>query len=244
MCDSPIRCPRCLTTNVKKYGLNFNRSKQQYKCKDCKYKFVDRGQDWFISVEKQQLVKKLLAERISLRGICRVVDISLTWLLEFIKQLYRQLPDDLNCHIPIKQVKQGDRFYIKLFDNEADELWSFVKKRDNVYYIWLVIHRATRQVIAFHVGDRSRKSARALWEKLPPAVRKYGLFHTDDWESYKTVIPQGQHLYCKQKQYTNQVESSMYPPPRCSSRLVRETLSFPTTLGQSHWSDQVLSSAT
>jgi hypothetical protein len=108
------------------------------------------------------LIQKLLAERISLRGICRVVDISLTWLLEFIKQLYRQLPDDLNCSIPIKQVKQGDRFYIKLFDNEADELWSFVRRRDNVYYIWLVIHRDTRQVIAFHVGDRGRESARAL----------------------------------------------------------------------------------
>ncbi len=230
MCDSPIRCPRCLTTNVKKYGLNFNRSKQQHKCKDCKYKFVDKGQDWFISLEKQQLIQKLLAERISLRGICRVVDISLTWLLAFIKQLYRQLPDDLNCHIPIKQVKQGDRFYIKLFDNEADELWSFVKKRDNVYYIWLVIHRATRQVIAFHVGDRSRKSARALWDKLPPAVGKYGLFHTDDWESYKTVIPQGQHLYCKQKQYTNHVERFNCTLRQRCSRLVRETLSFSKTL--------------
>jgi len=230
MCDSPIRCPRCLTTNVKKYGLNFNRKKQQHKCKDCKYKFVDQGQDWFISVDKQELVKKLLAERISLRGICRVLDISLTWLLAFIKQLYRQLPDDLNCHIPIKQVKQGDRFYIKLFDNEADELWSFVRKRHNVYYIWLVIHKATRQVIAFHVGDRSRESARALWEKLPRAVQKYGLFHTDDWKSYKTVIPQGQHLYAKQKQYTNHVERFNCTLRQRCSRLVRETLSFSKTL--------------
>jgi IS1 family transposase/transposase-like protein len=230
MCSSPIRCPRCLSTNVKKYGLNFNQSKQQHKCKDCKYKFVDKGQDWFISLPKQQLVKKLLAERISLRGICRVLDISLTWLLRFLKELYGQLPDDLHCQIPIKRVKQGDRFYIKLFDNEADELWSFVKKRDNVYYIWLVIHRATRQVIAFHVGDRSRKSARALWEKLPPAVQKYGLFHTDDWESYKTVIPQGQHLYCKQKQYTNHVERFNCTLRQRCSRLVRETLSFSKTL--------------
>ncbi len=114
------------------------------------------------------------------------MDISLTWLLAFIKQLYRQLPHDLNAHIP---VKQGDRFYIKLFDNEADELWSFVRKRDNLYYVWLLIHRATRQVIVFHVGHRSRESVRALWQKLPQAVQKYGLFHTDDWESYKTVIP-------------------------------------------------------
>jgi IS1 family transposase/transposase-like protein len=230
MCDSVIRCPRCLTTDVKKCGLNFNRHKQQHKCKDCKYKFVDKGQQWFIGPQKQELVKKLLAERISLRGICRVVDSSLTWLLKFIKQLYQQLPDNLNCHIPIKQVKQGDRFYIKLFDNEADELWSFVRKRNNVYYIWLVIHRAPRQVIAFHVGDRSRESARALWENLPRAVQKYGLFHTDDWKSYKTVIPQRPHLYCKQKQYTNQVERFNCTLRQRCSRLVRETLSFSRTL--------------
>ena len=230
MCDSPIRCPRCLTTNVKKYGLNFNRSKQQYKCKDCKYKFVDKGQDWFICAQKQQLIQKLLAERISLRGICRVVDIWLTWLLKYIKQLYRQLADDLNCHIPIKQVKQGDQFYIKLFDNEADALWPFVRKRDNVYYIWLVIHRATRQVMAFHVGDRSRASARALWENLPQSVQKYGLFHTDDWESYQTVIPKGEHLYCKQKQYTNHVARFNSTLRQRCSPLVRETLSFSKTL--------------
>jgi hypothetical protein len=51
MCDSPIGCPRCLTTNVKKYSLNFSYKKQQHKCKDCKYKFVDKGQDWFICSE-------------------------------------------------------------------------------------------------------------------------------------------------------------------------------------------------
>jgi transposase-like protein len=91
MCDSPIRCPRCLSTHVKKYGLNFNQKKQQHKCRGCKYKFVDQGQEWFISCSKAAVDQKLLAERISLRGICRVVDISLTWLLRFIKQLYRQV---------------------------------------------------------------------------------------------------------------------------------------------------------
>jgi insertion element IS1 protein InsB len=156
MCDSPIRCPRCLTTNVKKYGLNFNREKQQYKCKACKYKFVDKGQEWFICRQKQELVKKLLVEPISLRGICRVLDLSLTWLLKFIEELYRHLPDDLNCHIPVRQVREGDRFYIKLIDSQADELWSFVKKRDYVYYLRLVMHSQTRQVIAFEVENQPK----------------------------------------------------------------------------------------
>ena len=109
MCDSSIRCPCCLSTTVKKYGLNFNSKKHQHKCKDYKYKFVNKDQKWFICIQKQELVKKLLAEQIFLSGICRLVDISLTWLLKFIQELYRTLPDDLNYHILIKQFRQRGR---------------------------------------------------------------------------------------------------------------------------------------
>jgi hypothetical protein len=38
---------------------------------------------------------------------------------------------------------------------------------------------STRQVIAFHVGDRSSQSATALCEKLPAAYREQAIFYTD-----------------------------------------------------------------
>jgi insertion element IS1 protein InsB len=155
-----------LGTNIKKNGFT-NYLKQCHKCKDCKYKFVDKVQDWFISPDKKVIIKLLLLERISLRGICRVMDISMSWLLQFIKEIYSELPDDLNCKINLKKVKYNDRYYIKLFVNEADKLWSWVKKRDNVYYVWLVMHKESRQIIAFHVGDRSGESSKNLWEKYP-----------------------------------------------------------------------------
>jgi insertion element IS1 protein InsB len=225
MCNTTSRCPRCLGTNIKKNGFT-SYLKPCHKCKDCKYKFVDKGQDWFISPDKKIIIKRLLLERISLRGICRVIDISMSWLLQFIKEIYSELPDDLNCKINLKKVKHNDRYYIKLVVNEADELWSWVKRRDNVYYIWLVMHKESRQIIAFHVGDRSAESAKVLWEKIPPQIREYGLFHTDDWDSYKTIIPQEKHLYCKQKKYTNHIERFNNTLRQRVSRLVRETLSF------------------
>jgi insertion element IS1 protein InsB len=98
MCDTKDRCPRCLNTNIKKNGFT-NYLKPCSKCKDCKYKFVDGGQDWFISPDKKVYIKRLLTERISLRGICRVVDISLSWLLAFIKEIYAELPEDLYCNV-------------------------------------------------------------------------------------------------------------------------------------------------
>ena len=214
-----------LGTNIKKNGFT-SYLKPCHKCKDCKYKFVDKGQDWFISPDKKIIIKRLLLERISLRGICRVIDISMSWLLQFIKEIYSELPDDLNCKINLKKVKHNDRYYIKLVVNEADELWSWVKRRDNVYYIWLVMHKESRQIIAFHVGDRSGESAKVLWEKIPPQIREYGLFHTDDWDSYKNIIPQEKHLYCNQKKYTNHIERFNNTLRQRVSRLVRETLSF------------------
>ena len=38
-----------------------------------------------------------LIERISLRGICRAVGVTLKWLLGFLVQCFETLPDDLGC---------------------------------------------------------------------------------------------------------------------------------------------------
>jgi insertion element IS1 protein InsB len=228
MCNQ-IHCPRCISANVKNNGL-FCSQKQGYKCKDCRKKFTPDGKQWFISQEKQAYIKGLLLERLSLRGICRVMQVSMTWLMAFIQEIYAQLPDDLYCKIALTEVKKKDRYYIKLFNNEADELWSFVQKRNNVYYVWLVVHRESRQVICFHVGDRSKESAKKLWAKIPPHVQQYGLFHTDHWEAYQSVIPQERHLYAKKKKWTNHVERFNCTVRQRVSRLVRETLSFSKTL--------------
>lgn len=224
-----IHCPRCYSANIKKNGL-FSSNKQSHKCKSCGKKFTDDGCQWFVSEQQQELVKRLLLERISLRGICRAVQVSLRWLMTFIKKLYADLPDDLNCKVELEKVKKDNIYYIKLFHNEADELWSFVANRKNVYYIWLVIDRQSRQVIAFHIGDRSRASARQLWAKIPAHIQQYGLFHTDHWDAYQKVIPEERHLYSTKKKWTNHVERLNCTLRQRVARLVRETLSFSKTL--------------
>jgi hypothetical protein len=46
---------------------------------------------------------------------------------------------------------------------EADERWSFVQKKANKQGMWIAMDAKTRQIIAFHVGDRSGESGKALW---------------------------------------------------------------------------------
>src|SRR5713101_5639430 len=51
----------------------------------------------------------------------------------------------------------------------------------------------TRQIIAFHVGDRSRDSAKALWANVPLVYREQATFHTDQYDAYTGVIPAERH---------------------------------------------------
>ena len=65
---------------------------------DCDRQFVEKTAG--ISPEKQALIEKLLLERLSLRGICRVLGVTLTSLLRFMEKLYEQSPDSLNVVLP------------------------------------------------------------------------------------------------------------------------------------------------
>jgi insertion element IS1 protein InsB len=84
-----------------------------------------------------------------------------------------------------------------------------------------------RQGIAFHVGDRSRDSAKTLWAKLPVAYREQARFHTDRYEAYKGVIPAERHkAITEHARKTNHIERFNNTLRRRLSRLARETLSF------------------
>lgn len=142
------------------------------------------GKCWFIDKTQIELVNALLLERLSLRGICHVLKISLTWLLKYISKLYDEQPDDLNY----RQNKANEgKVNLQLIDSELDEMWSFVGNKKNKQClprnlggIWIALDRRTRQVIAFHVGDRSQKSAQKLWNNLPDFYKENGRFYTDD----------------------------------------------------------------
>jgi hypothetical protein len=59
-----------------------------------------------------------LRERISLRGICRAVGVSLTWLLHFMVECFVTRPDHLPVRLPVSPVK----VLIYKLESEADEM--------------------------------------------------------------------------------------------------------------------------
>jgi len=190
-------CPNCNSTSTKKNG-HIHNGKQNHCCSA--RQFVFNPQQILISLAKRQRIRKLLRERIPLRGICRVEGVSLRWLLGFMVDLYDKLPDDF-----FFQVKgEAEELIICTFESEIDEMQSFVGKKANKQWVWLAMAVSSRQIIAFHVGDRSGQSALALWKSIPQRYRKHATFYTDGWCAYESVIPAKQHrVVKKQKRITN-----------------------------------------
>ena len=106
-------------------------------------------------------------------------------------------------------------------------MWSFVGNKKNKQWVWLALNTETHQIIGVHMGDRSQQGAQGLWDSLPLAYRESGVFYTDFWEAYQTVIPADQHHPVSKKTgCTNQIENFNCLLRQRVSRLVRKTLSF------------------
>ena len=110
---------------------------------------------------------------------------------------------------------------------EIDEQWSFVGNKRNPQWLWSALDTSSRQVLAIHIGPRTRSSAEALLSKLPEEVKKSPLLH----RSVSSVL---RSTYLKQRHrakvrgggHTNHLERLHLTLRQRCSRLVRKTLSF------------------
>ena len=123
---------------------------------------------------------------------------------------------------------------------EADELWSFVARKSDKSWIWLVTSFRTRQVVAAAVGDRSAETCRTLWSRVPKAYRRKLVYWftraswftrtTDFYEAYFSALPKGQHRpRQKGSGKTNTVERFNNTLRQRLGCFVRKTLSFSKT---------------
>lgn len=109
---------------------------------------------------------------------------------------------------------------------EVDEMWSFVLERWQKRWIWTVMCRRTRQIIAYAIGDRSQHTCRILWERIPKVYRGCQSF-SDLWEAYQLVFPPDTHQCVgKGERQTNHMERWYNRLRQSNARFVRKTLSF------------------
>src|ERR1043166_3929923 len=215
-------CPQCGSRQYKRNG-RIHTGKQNHKCKACGRAFVLVPENRVITEEQRAVIERLWLERISLRGICRAIGVGLRWLLYFMVERFTAAPD----HLYVQSTAGTQKVILHRLEAEVDELWSFVGTKANRQWVWIAMDADTRQIIAFHVGDRSRQSAEALWGKIPKGYQAQATFYTDCYEAYKGVIPSAQHrAITKLAPKTNHGERFNCTLRQRVSRLVRATLSF------------------
>jgi insertion element IS1 protein InsB len=213
-----MHCPSCLSDKIKKNG-HTHYGKQRFRCKVCGRQFVT-GSNHYISMEKRNYIEDALTERLSLRAICRVFKVSLTWLQHFAHSLWRQVPSDLGARLP----GNNRQLRLQFTAIQIDELWSYVGCKANKQWIWLAYHPESHQVIGYQIGNRDGATFKKLWEKLPRYWRKNFDFATDCLQAYKSLIPDMQHF--SEKSLMQQIEAFNGRIRSRCSRLVRKTRSF------------------
>jgi insertion element IS1 protein InsB len=171
--------------------------------------------------ERRTMVERLLCENMSLHGICRAIGVSIRWLRDFMVACFAAVPE----HLPVQPVKTSGEVLLGCLEVEADELWGCVQKRTNRHRLWLAMDEQTRQILALHVGDRSRESAKQSWTKIPTVYREQATFFTDQYTAYIGMIPPAQHqAITTGARKTNHIERFNNTLRQRVSRLVPSTL--------------------
>lgn len=152
-------CHACGSDNIIRNGTNKCRN-PQYHCKDCgAYRVLEPKR---IHEEEKEMIMRAYKERASMRGLERIFYVARQTVARWVREIVQALPALKNTLLP---AEPDDVL-------ELDELWSFVLKKSRKRWLWTAICRRTRQIVAFVIGDRSAKTCRRLWNKIPEKYKQ------------------------------------------------------------------------
>jgi insertion element IS1 protein InsB len=134
--------------------------------------------------------------------------------------------NNIECPLMESLYEKKDGILFEVTRCEADEMWTFVEKKENKQWLWLVMNTMNRQIVALHVGGRGQDDAKILFDKVPQVFKDNTVFFTDFWNGYH-ILEEEKHLAAgKEKGYTNHIERFNNTMRQRCSRLVRLALSF------------------
>jgi insertion element IS1 protein InsB len=105
---------------------------------------------------------------------------------------------------------------------EADEMWSFVKRKKNQRWLWHAIDHHSGKVLAYVFGRRQDE----VFLKLKALLEPFGItkYYTDYWGAYTRHIDMDQHLPGKRN--TQKIERKHLTLRARIKRLARKTVCF------------------
>ncbi len=110
----------------------------------------------------------------------------------------------------------------KVQEAEADEMWSFVRKKSNQRWLWHAIDHASGTTLAYVFGTHEDSALITLKERLAAfGIQK---FYTDDWGAYTRHLPESAHEVGKRN--TQKIERKHLTLRTRIKRLARKTICF------------------
>ncbi len=109
---------------------------------------------------------------------------------------------------------------------EMNEMWNFVRKKENEVWIWLALEVNSRKIIGYAVGDRFVDTFRRLWDGISDKIKRKAIFYTDRWDAYN-LIPYKQRIV---RRGTNHVERLFLTLRNDNPRFTRKTIRFSKSL--------------
>jgi len=112
-----IVCEKCRSENISKNG--HNRGTQRYVCKECGVTFSEKPAQFSEEVKKQAI--EMVLNGVGIRKTARFVKSSHTSVVNWVREAHRIL----------KAVKKEEKVSERADIIEFDEIYTYVKKKDN-----------------------------------------------------------------------------------------------------------------
>jgi IS1 family transposase/transposase-like protein len=161
----------CVKAGVRSTGV------QKFQCRGCKkYQQKTYRKNAYL-LEINHNIVRLLIEGVSIRGIARVLKIAIRTVIQRIKKMARLI------NKPTTFSKNGTY--------EIDELWTYVAKKSNETWIMYIFDRATKSVIDFRVGSRTKVNLQSLTDQA--LLLEPEKICTDGLNIYRSLIPENVH---------------------------------------------------
>jgi IS1 family transposase/transposase-like protein len=192
-----MTCHNCRIEMVKA-GYYGKQRVQRFKCRQCGKRLSEPPQRPFnadirLAREKVAMILHCLAEGNSVRGTARLCDVEKRTVLNLLVTAGEQ------CERFMERTIQN----MHVTDLELDECWTFVKMKEKRkgpnevgnteigdQYVYIAQDRASRMVIAWHVGRRDQKNTNEFIEKVRTVTAANQRFDvsTDAFSPYSSAI--------------------------------------------------------
>lgn len=200
-----MKCKCCKNDCIKK---GHYKNVQRFLCKAC-LRYQQQSYSYKICTsEDEEMIVKLNNEGVGISGIARLTGISKSHVVNKIKELASKIIKE--------EIKEEGQEY------EVDEMYTFIKRKENFCYIIYALNKVTKRVIDFVVGRRTKENIKKVIDSVKKLNPKR--IFTDRLPVYSKLIENDKHITTSYK--INHIERMNLTLRTHLKRLTRKTICY------------------